>query len=438
MPPLNPKTNVTHGNRRTSAKRPIRSIAQILLALGAWGSALSAGTTLTIATHYTNEQRAPLTACFQDYERLNPGTTIIHRQLSYRDFLQTVFMARIGGSVPDIYNLATMWTAQLVQSGSLASPPGDVLDFVQQGYLSRTREAMAIGGHVWGIPSEVNVYMLLYNKRLFADAGLTRPPATWDELVRDADKISRINRQGQLTVAGFGFGPNPAMVVNPFLALLYSHGQSLFSADRRSTSLTSESARDVLEGQVRLFRTRGTSLGAAPSQFPSGTLGMMIVPNWYKNELLQALGERFTEKVGVAPIPGGANWRTVQYGFFWAVDANSSNKIEAWKLLKWLNTPQAPGRRSCMGDMLLRLGALTGNKSDLAASAEVVGHPFMKPFVDALSSGRALPLDSIRHSNEIEEILRSYIEESWLGLLPPDQALRQADVAILRILNESD
>jgi multiple sugar transport system substrate-binding protein len=407
------------------------------IVVGMWQATSQGGTTLTIATHYTDEQRAPLTSCIDEYERLNPGMTIVHRQLSYRDFLQTLFMARIGGAVPDIYNLANMWTAQLVQSGSLAEPSPEISNFVRRNYLTET-SGTAIEQQVWGIPAEVNVYMLLYNKLLFAKAGLTRPPATWDQLVHDAAKISRTNRQGQLTVAGFGFGPNPAMVVNPFIALLYSHGETLFSPDRRSTNLTSNSAREVLEGQVRLFRTRGTSLGATPTQFPSGTLGMMIVPNWYKNELLQTLGERFADKVGVAPIPGGTNWRTVQYGFFWAVDTNSRNKTEAWKLLQWLNTPHVPGHRSCVGDMLFRLGALTRNKADLAASADELGHPFMKPFADALSDGRALPLDSIPHSNEIEELLRSYIEEAWLGLLPPDEALRKADIAIGSILRESD
>ena len=424
--------------RRLYARSVVSRVVCALIAVGLGQTTSVAGTTLTIATHYTDEQRAPLTACLEQYERLNPGTTIVHRQLSYRDFLQTLFMARIGGSIPDIYNLASMWTDQLVQSGSLAAPPPQVLDFVKRAYLPRTSESMAINGHVWGVPAEVNVYMLVYNKLLFAQAGLTGPPVTWDELVQDAAKISKSNRQGQLTVAGFGFGPDPAKVVNPFLTLLYSHGQSLFSSDRRSTNLTGAAAHEVLAGQVRLFQTHGASLGATPSQFPSGTLGMMIVPNWYKNELLQSLGERFTDKVGVAPIPEGTNWRTVQYGFFWAVDANSRNKIEAWKLLRWINTPQTPGRRSCMGQMLFKLGALTGNRADLEASAEELGHPFMKPFADALSSGRALPLDSISHSNEIEELLRSYIEEAWLGLLSPDEALRKADTAIRSILRESD
>ena len=432
------KSNVTYCGRGAFARSLSRWVVRALITLGVWQATSLTGTTLTIATHYTDEQRAPLTACLVEYERLNPGTTIVHRQLSYRDFLQTFFMARIGGSIPDIYNLASMWTSQLVGSGSLDVPPPEVLDFVERAYLSRTRDSMAIDGHVWGIPAEVNVYMLVYNKLLFAKAGLTQPPATWDELVQDAAKISKSNRQGQLTIAGFGFGPDPAKVVNPFLALLYSHGKSLFSSDRRSTNLTSAAAHEVLEGEVRLFRTRGTSLGAAPTQFPSGTLGMMIVPNFYKNELLQSLGEHFTDKVGVAPIPGGPNWRTVQYGFFWAVDANSRNKSEAWKLLRWLNTPHSSGHRSCMGEMLFKLGALTGNKADLDASAEELEHPFMKPFADALSGGRALPLDIISHSNEIEELLRSFIEEAWLGLLSPDEALRKADAAIRSILRDSD
>ena len=397
-----------------------------------------AGATLTIATHYTNEQLAPVNACFAEYERLNPSVSIVHRQLSYRDFLETLFMASIGGSVPDIYNLTSMWTAQLVESGSLAWPPPEILHFVQSTYLPRTRDALAFDGHVWGIPAEVNVYMLLYNKQLFTSARLTRPPVTWDELVQDAAKISRANRQGQLMINGFAFGPSSPMVVNPFLASLYSQKQSLFSPDRRSTQLTSASAREVLEGQVRLFRTRGTSLGATPNQFPSGTVGMMIVPNWYKNELLQSFGKRFADRVGVAPIPGGTNWRTVQYGFFWAVDAKSRSKTEAWKLLQWLNTPRAPGQRSCVGEMLIKLGALTGNQLDLKASSDELAHPFLKPFVDALSAGRALPLDSIPHSNEIEELLRSYIEEAWLGLLSPDEALREADASIRRVLRESD
>ena len=340
---------MTHGNRPTYATRLFSGAHRAVVALCLLAAGMP-GTTLTVATHYSNEQRRPLTACFEQYERLNPGIAIVHRQLSYRDFLQTLFMARISGTPPDIYNLETSWTAQLVNSRALAAPSSQVSNFVERSYLTETKEGMSSGGHVWGIPSEVNVYLLVYNKMLFARAHLARPPATWDELVDDAAKISKVNRQGQLTTAGFAFGPSPAQAVNPFLALLYSHGVPLFNLDHRSTNLTGAAAHEVLEGEARLFRTRGTSEGSNPTQFSSGSLGMMIVPNWNKKQLLEDLGDRFAGTVGVAPIRGGPTWRTVQYGFFWAVDSNSRHANEAWKLLQWFEhsalarTPLLRGR----------------------------------------------------------------------------------------------
>jgi len=418
----------------------LRGVAVVL----AVGTALAAArlepnrTTLTVATHYNHEQIRPLMTCFRQYEQSHPGITVVHRQLSYRDFLQTLFMARISGSPPDIYNLQSLWAAQLVQSDSLAVPPPEVAEFIRQAYLPATVDAVTLDGRAWGIPSEVNVYMLVYNKLLLAKAGHQDPPTTWDELIEVARKVSTVNRQGHQTVAGFAFGSTPPQAVNPFLALLFSKGVSLFSDDRRSTNLTRREAIEVLEGQVRLFNEQGTSGAATPYRFPSGTVGMMIMPNWFKASIRQGLGPRFNETVGVAPIPGGLNWRTLQYGFFWAVDANSPRSSDAWALLTWLNTQQTPGARSCAGEMLIALGALTANRADLAASTAELTDSFMKPFVEALSTGRALPEASVRNAAEVEGILKSYIERAWLGRLTPERALTEADRVIRMILAESE
>lgn len=394
---------------------------------------------LTLATHYTNEQRRPLTRCFERYEQLHPGIKIAHRQLSYRDFVQTLFMARMGGTAPDISSVQAGWAGQLVRSGSLAPPPLEVAEFVRGAYLPETVAAITLDERLWGIPSEVNLYMLVYNKLLLAKAGYARPPGTWDELVDAAKKVRKLNRQGHLTTAGFAFGPSPAQAVNPFLTSLFSKGVTLFAADRRSTRLTGPEALEALEGQVALFRERVTEYGSHPNQFPSGSVGMMIVPNWYRAQLQHSLGARFHEVVGVAPIPGGERWRTLQYAFFWAVDGGSRHAAESWALLRWLNSAQAGSDLSCTGEMVLALGALTANRADLAASRdEVASDSFMQPFVDALAQGRALPEVAVPHASEIESVLRSYIERAWLGRLSAAQALSEADRAIRMILAESD
>ncbi|WP_419805320.1 ABC transporter substrate-binding protein [Terriglobus sp.] len=394
--------------------------------------------TLTIATHYTDDQRAPLTPCLRQYEQLHPDIAIVHRQLSFRDLLQSLFLSRMGGKPPDIYNLSTTWTRQLVDSGALAQPPASVTNYVQQGYLSNTTAAITSNGRLWGIPSETDVYMLVYNKLLFARNGITHPPTTTGEWISDAAKISKANRQGQLIVSGFTVGSSQNQIVAPFLTLLYSNGTTLLAADQKSTNLTGPAARGALQTEVELFQSRGAVWGTVPYQFPSGALGMMIVPNWFNRPLHQGFEKRFDETVAVAPIPAGPDWRTVQYGFFWSVDANSPHAAEAWALLQWLNTTQQPGGRSCVGNMLMALGGLTGNRQDLAASTAELNTPFMRPFVDALNSGRALPQPSIPHANEIEALTSKYLERAMLGVVPADTALRQLDAGIRTILQEQE
>ncbi len=394
--------------------------------------------TLTIATHYTEDQRGPLTACLRQYQQLHPGITIVHTQLSFRDMLQTIFMSRMGGRPPDIYNLSTAWTKQLVDSSALAPPPSMVAGFVQGSYLASTVEATIAHGRSWGIPAETDVYMLVYNKLLFARAGITRPPATAGEWVADAARISKANRQGQLITSGFSFGTSQNQIVAPFLTLLYSNGQTLFSANQKTTNLNTPAAQQALRSEVELLREHGATWGSVPYQFPSGALGMMIVPNWFQKSLRQGLEQRFAETVAVAPIPGGPDWRTVQYGFFWAVDASSPHPAEAWALLQWLNTAQQTGGRSCVGNMLMELGGLTGNKQDLAASPAELHNSFLKPFMDALSSGRALAQPSIPHANEIEALMSKYFERALLGVVPTDQALHDMDRDIRLILEEQE
>jgi multiple sugar transport system substrate-binding protein len=149
------------------------------------------------------------------------------------------------------------------------------------------------------------------------------------------------------------------------------------------------------------------------------------------------MGDAFEKNVGVAPIPGGPDWRTYQYSFYYGVDARSRQKEEAWRLVRWLNSPQEPGKRSCVGDMLITMGALTANRADLAASQAELSDGFTKPYVDAISSGRALSEKAVPQAAEMEVIIRTAIEEAWLGKTPAKEALASANRQIEGILREA-
>jgi multiple sugar transport system substrate-binding protein len=95
------------------------------------------------------------------------------------DALPQLFTWWNGSSLKDIVAsgrvqpLDAEWDAA-VKSGDFAPQTGDLF-----------RE----DGHVWGIPLGYARWVVLYNRKLFAQAGIAGAPATWDELLDDAAKL---------------------------------------------------------------------------------------------------------------------------------------------------------------------------------------------------------------------------------------------------------
>jgi multiple sugar transport system substrate-binding protein len=393
--------------------------------------------TITVATHYNQEDMVPILACFDQYMAENPGITIVNQQVSYADFLQTIVTSRVGGTSPDIYNIYSIWAPQLVRANALAVPPADIVDWVKAGYAEGTVGAATIGGQLYGIPTELSVFQLVYNKKMLAEAGYDKPPATWAELEEMGAKIVQKNDQGVITRAGYAFGPTVSNAVHPFYALMYANGVAPFNDDYTATNLTSDVAVKVLTDMVELFNKGITSVGNEVKDFPAGGSAMAIMANWQEGNLKAAIPDDFDNTIGVAPIPhdAGTPGGTMLYSFMWSVDASSKVQPEAWALLKWLNEPR-DGGLSCTGEMLNQLGALTGSAADTEAMGDALKDAFSTPYVEAVASGLAKTQPNNVQESEIERILRRYIEQAWAGQVTPADALAQADAEIQAILEE--
>ena len=64
---------------------------------------------------------------------------------------------------------------EFVTSGMMAAPPQEVVDAVLANAPEGVVEGTTFADQVWGYPTEVNTYLLLYNKRLLEEAGYTEP-----------------------------------------------------------------------------------------------------------------------------------------------------------------------------------------------------------------------------------------------------------------------
>ena len=69
-------------------------------------------------------------------------------------------------------------------------------------------QAMKEGDNYWALPTAVRSLALFYNTRLFDAAGIDGPPATLDELVETAKKLTQVDGAGNITQVGITAGMN--------------------------------------------------------------------------------------------------------------------------------------------------------------------------------------------------------------------------------------
>lgn len=105
----------------------------------------------------------------------------------YKAFIQSSIAS---GSPPDFF---TWWTGQtfkeLVDTGKIA-PLDDVWDkLIASGeYDATTRDLFKVDGKTYAVPLSVSRWVVLYNKKMFADNGISEPK-TWDDLMAATDKL---------------------------------------------------------------------------------------------------------------------------------------------------------------------------------------------------------------------------------------------------------
>lgn len=395
---------------------------------------------LTLLTHWgSKEQKDPMDKIIAEYTKANPNVTIEHQTVAFDQLLNRISTGQLGGESPDIYHFYNLWMPDFIGSNLLATPPADVTSNIKSGYSEGTVGGASYKGTAWGFPTEVDLYQLIYNKKLLQAAGVEKAPETWDEFKAAAEKLTVKDSAGKVTQAGFMLLPSwDSGVVHPFTSLLWSNGGQYVASDYSKALFNEQPGVETLQLQLDMIKAKSTILStnlANDADFESGRAAMTIMANWWGATLRASkIG---MENVGVAQIPHTAGHPPValQYEWLWGVSQTSKNQDAAWKFLTWLNSPRSEGTSSPMGDFLTSaLNAIPGRTSDQKAHADVLNDPFVKPFVDAAPTARSEPI--IPGAQEIKTALEKQIEAAWYGQKGAADALNAAAKQADSILKE--
>ncbi len=243
-------------------------------------------TTIQIWEGYTQVEAKAFAHLVSEYEATHPGQKVNTLYVNSDNTLQKVLTAVRGGSPPDIAYLYGSWAPNVAQIPQVVN----LTQVVQRpgvnwnDFWTGERAVATVNGKVIGIPAVVDNLAVVYNKTLFAKAGL-QPPGpgwTWQDFVADAKKLTNpaIKQFGTAYVT-----PGTEDTVWHWEPLLWEAGGQLLTPDNKKAAFDSAAGLASLN-TLRTMAVTDKSMYLDPSDsaygnlFNSGKIGMLVTGPW--------------------------------------------------------------------------------------------------------------------------------------------------------------
>jgi multiple sugar transport system substrate-binding protein len=334
---------------------------------------------------------------------------------SFIDFIQKIQTLAAGGQAPDVIMMGGEWFP--VYADQEVFQPldpfiADTPDFQEEDYLAAALDGLRYEGQLWGLPKDVNVNVLFYNKDAFDEAGLDYPSAewTWDDLLEAAQKLTK--RSGGRTER-YGF-----VAPAPF-TFIWQNGGEVFdrNIDPTSVLIDEPAAVEALKFYFELSSVHHVSPTPAELQqtpqielFAAGRLAILQD----LRGATVALQEIRDFEWGIAELPHQKEQATILNWAGWALSAQSDEPEAAWTFLRWLASPEG-----------VRVFVRGGNSlPGLVALADDPDLEIEEPFQKSLEYAR--PSFASPKWGEMYPVLESQLQ----GLATGDKPVEEAVVEI--------
>jgi multiple sugar transport system substrate-binding protein len=245
--------------------------------------------------------------------------------------------------LPDVNFLTAAMTTSFGEKG-LLKPVDDLIVAIEKAngeLVEKTKISVTMGGKAYAVPQWTGSGSLYYRKDLFAAAGLTRPPKTWEELKEYAIKLSQPDKD--IYGAGFAFGPG-GDCYNQGSSLIYSYGGSILKKDGKTSNFNTPQTVEALSVWVDMFNEGGLPPsvvnwddGGNNKGYLSGQCAMVINTGSIANVLFKPENKELLDKTGFAQYVGGPKGNLYKHtGNFMAIFKESRAPKIGEEIIKYV------------------------------------------------------------------------------------------------------
>jgi arabinogalactan oligomer / maltooligosaccharide transport system substrate-binding protein len=328
--------------------KPLAVILLIaLVTLGTMSTVFAQDDVSLIYWDTMNDQERPIMQEIIAECEAETGYTVVYEYVPFSEAQANYRTAAQAGNAPDIMRTEIAWGPEFAALGYLYDLTDLVTEEEAASYLSAAYNYNVWNDRVWGLPQVTDAPALLYNKRIFEEAGLDpeNPPQTMEELEEAALAISALSTD-DAPVVGIAMLPD----VYFFQPFMWAFGGGLIDADDLEIHVTDQGTIDALnfvnqlreEGAMASEYDPANQYNNSMIAFKEGQAGMLINGPWATSDVLT--GTEFAdnpENLGVAAIPAGPEGQGSPVGGHeYTIYAGSPYPEEALELVRCLNSTE--------------------------------------------------------------------------------------------------
>ncbi|MFM7190895.1 MAG: ABC transporter substrate-binding protein [Microcystaceae cyanobacterium] len=124
-----------------------------------------------------------------NFEKENAGVKVNWVDIPWDAMESKILTAVSANTAPDVVNLNPLFVSQLAAKNAWLSLNDQVDPTIQAQYLPKMWEANSLDGSTFGLPWYVTTRITIYNQDLLKKAGISKPPATYEELAQVAKTV---------------------------------------------------------------------------------------------------------------------------------------------------------------------------------------------------------------------------------------------------------
>jgi len=244
-----------------------------------------------------------------DFEAENPDVKVKLEVMSNEQYKDKIKVLSTSNELPDV---GMTWAAGYLEpyvEGEKFAPLDDVLEGdLKDSFVSGIPEAYAIDGSTYGLPLELNVASIFYNKKIFEENGL-EVPKTYEEF---QDVVKTLSENGVAPIALGNKDRWTGSLWYMYFADRIGGGDALTNAISGSGSFkdpalvsAAEEVQNMVDMDAFVKGFNGLSDEEAKSMFMNEQAAMYLIatwdlPNYTTNE---DVPQEFRDSVGYFPFP---------------------------------------------------------------------------------------------------------------------------------------